>query len=133
MRDTTTEKVERSTIPDGTLIDADALKPASALWVRLIDEQLLLLRERHRFLRRALQSIYASALFVVVAMLLIAVSIMVPYAAAGTIALVLIVVATGVLLTGLAFVGISVRRSANAVGLEVDRTLGFGSDRAELR
>jgi hypothetical protein len=101
--------------------------------VRLIDEQLPLLRERHAFLRRALQALYTSVLFVVVSMLLIAVSITVPYAAAGTIALVAILVATGVLLAGLASIGISVRRSINAVDLEVDRTLAFGSDGTELR
>ncbi len=63
-------------------------------------------------------------------MILIALALTVPAHAAGTAALVLVLVATVVLLFGLALVALSVRKSVNAVDYEVDRTLALGSDNA---
>ncbi|HTW09502.1 MAG TPA: hypothetical protein VME46_18490 [Acidimicrobiales bacterium] len=50
-----------------------------------------------------------------------------PGPVAGTAALVFVLVATVVLLFGLALVALSVRKSVNAVDYEVDRTLALGS------
>jgi hypothetical protein len=60
MRDMTSEKVDRSTTFAGSRLDRNALQPAAAFRVQLIDEQLPLLRERHLFLRRALQALYST-------------------------------------------------------------------------
>jgi hypothetical protein len=64
---------------------------------------------------------------VVVAMVLIAVSITVPTAAVGDVALGLLLASTVALLLGLILVAVSVRQSANAVDYEVQHVLRLGS------
>jgi len=60
-------------------------------------------------------------------MTLIAASLTAPALAAGTAALVLLLVATLMLIIGLVFVTVSVRRSVKAVDYEVDNSLRLGS------
>jgi hypothetical protein len=127
MRDMTREKLVRLTATDGGVVDRRQLGAASAFRVDEIDAQLPLLRARHRHLRAALQFFYSSVLLVVLTMILIAVAITIPAAAAGTIALVSILLATVALLFGLGAVALSIRQSVNAIDYEVDRTLRLGS------
>jgi hypothetical protein len=127
MRQMTSEKVTHLTGSDGRLVARDELASAAAVRVDEIDTQLPVLRARHRLLRDALLFHYSAVGFVVVAMILIAVALTVPAPAAGTAALVFVLVATVALLFGLAVVALSVRKSVNAVDYEVDRALALGT------
>ena len=130
MRQMTSEKLVRFTGPDGRILARDELAMVAAVRVDEINTQLPLLRARHRLLRDALLLHYSAVVLVVVAMILVGVSLTVTAPAAGTAALVFVLVATVTLLFGLALVALSVRKSVNAVDYEVDQTLALGETNA---
>jgi hypothetical protein len=126
MRAMTEEKLSHLTNSAGELTTGATLPSAVKDRVGEIDAQLPLLLRRHRMLRSALVAVYLAVLIVVLAMILMAVSITVPTAAAGDIALALLLAATIPLLLGLVFVVNSVRHSANAIDYEVQHVLQLG-------
>lgn len=127
MRAMTAEKLTRLTDRNGELVTVASLPSASRERVSEIDAQLPLLLNRHRRLHNALMLVYLAVLILVVGMVLIAVSISVPVAAVGDVALVVVLAATVVLLIGVVFLAASVHQSTNAVDFEVQRVMQLES------
>jgi hypothetical protein len=127
MRAMTAERISRLTGTRGELTSPTALPGAAREKLDEIDAQLPLLLRRHRMLHNALLLICLTVLIVVVAMVLIALSITVPTAAVGDVALGLLLASTVALLLGLILVPVSVRQSATAVDYEVLHVLRLGS------
>lgn len=127
MRSMTAERLSRLTTSDGEFTSPSALPPSARERLRQIDTELPLLLRRHWMLHNVLMLIYTSVLLVVIAMVLIAVAITGPEPAAGDVALVVMLTATGTLMLGLVLVALTVRHSANAIDYEVQEVLRLGS------
>ncbi len=123
MRAMAAERLSWLTDTNGDLVAVASLPSGARERLSLIDVQLPLLMVRHRKLHNALMFVYLAVLVLVVGMVLIAVSISVPVAAIGDVALVLVLGATLVLLIGVVFLAASVQQSTNAVDFEVQRVL----------
>ena len=127
IRSLSTDKLSRLTDSNGGLLSRDELGIAAMVRVDQIDEQLPLLRGRHRALHYAVQLVYASMSLLVTGMILIAIDIGVPAPAVGPAAVTVVLLAVVALLAALALPLLSVRKSVNVMADEVDRTLELGS------
>jgi hypothetical protein len=126
----TAEMLELLTDSEGGLRTRDQLGAAAAVRANEIDVQLPLLRGRRRAVHEALQFLYGAFSFVVVSMILIGIDLAVPAPAAGTGALVTVLLAIVALLAALALALLSVRRSMKAAEFEEHRTLEVGWTRS---
>ena len=114
--------------------DAGALRPASQAppsgreRLTQIDAQLPLLLRRHRLLHDAILLIFAGVAVLVLSVIAIGVAVTNRSGGISTAALVLVLVGTVTLLTGLLFAARSIMVSMDAVHYEVQRALSLGSD-----
>jgi hypothetical protein len=127
MRVMTAERFAHLIDAKGELISVTALPSGARERLRQIDVELPMLSRRHRLIHHGLLLMYSTVLFVVIAMILVAVSVTVPVDAAGVVALAFVLVGTVALMLGLVFVARSVHTSANAVNYEMREVLRLGS------
>ena len=86
-----------------------------------------MLLRRHRLIHNAVLLLFAAVAVLVLSVIVIAVAVTNRSGAAGTVALVLVLVGTVTLLGGLLLAARSIMISAKAIDYEVQRTLSLGS------
>lgn len=114
------------TTDDALSLAAASKDPFRAERLREIDAQLPGLLERHELIHRAVLAMYLAILVFVMSMLAIAAAIIPNSAVLAGVALLIFLGGAVVLLTGVIFISIEVRKSAVAVSYEVTRVLGLG-------
>jgi hypothetical protein len=91
-----------------------------------IDAQLPMLLRRHRLLHDAVLLMFAGVAVLVLSVIAIGLAVTNRWGPVGIVALVLVLVGTGTLLTGLLFAARSIMTSTDAVDWEVERALSLG-------
>ena len=127
MRAMNRERLDILTGTDGTLLSASEVPPAGRERLTQIDTQLPMLLRRHRLLHNAVLVIYTGVAVLVLSVIATGVAVTVRSGAAGTAALVLVLVGTVMLLGGLLFAARSIMISMDAIDYEVRRALSLGS------
>jgi hypothetical protein len=94
--------------------------------LQAIDRQLPLLTYRHRLIQRSVLLAYSATTIFIFTMFAIALSVALEAGALGTIALMLFLIGTGVLLIGIFFIGLEVRMSHRAICYEVHQITLLG-------
>lgn len=94
--------------------------------LQAIDRQLPLLTHRHRLIQRSVLLAYSATTIFILTMFAIALSVALKAGAIGTIALILFLIGTGVLLVGIFFIGLEIRMSHRAICYEVHQITLLG-------
>ena len=126
MRAMSHERLDILTGADGTLLLAAQVPASGRERLTQIDAQLPMLLRRHRLLHDAVLLIFASVAVLVLSVIAIGIAVTNRSGGIGTAALVLVLVGTVTLLTGLLFAARSIMLSMNAIDYEVDRALSLG-------
>jgi hypothetical protein len=87
--------------------------------LQVIDRQLPLLTHRHRLIQRSALLAYGAIAIFILTMFVIALSVALRAGVIGTIALILFLIGTGILLVGIFFIGLEIRMSHRAICYEV--------------
>lgn len=90
-----------------------------------IDLQIPLLKQRHRLLQKAVLIIYSAISIFLISMFAIALSVASNLGEAATLALMLFLLGTCLLLNGVIFAGQEIRMSHHAICYEVDRIISL--------
>jgi hypothetical protein len=126
MRAMSHERLDILTGADGTLLLAAEVPASGRERLTQIDAQLPMLLRRHRLLHDAVLLIFASVAVLVLSVIAIGIAVTNRSGGVGTAALVLVLVGTTTLLTGLLFAARSIMISMDAIHYEVDRALSLG-------
>jgi Protein of unknown function (DUF2721) len=126
MRAMSHERLDILTGADGTLLLAAEVPASGRERLTQIDAQLPMLLRRHRLLHDAVLLIFASVAVLVLSVIAIGIAVTNRSGGFGTAALVLVLVGTTTLLTGLLFAARSIMISMDAIHYEVDRALSLG-------
>jgi hypothetical protein len=94
--------------------------------LQAIDRQLPILIHRHRLIQRSALLAYSAIAIFIFTMFAIALSVALEAGAIGTIALILFLIGTGVLLAGIFFSGLEIRMSHRAICYEVHQITLLG-------
>jgi hypothetical protein len=127
MRAMSHERLDILTGADGTLLPAAQASPSGRERLTQIDAQLPLLLRRHRLLHDAILLIFGGVAVLVLSVIAIGVAVTNRSGGIGVAALVLVLVGTMTLLTGLLFAARSIMVSMDAVHYEVQRALSLGA------
>ncbi len=127
MRAMDRERLETLTGAGGTLLSAADVPASGRERLTQVDAQLPMLLRRHRLIHNAVLLLFAAGAVLVLSVIVIAVAVTNRSGAAGTVALVLVLVGTVTLLGGLLLAARSIMISAKAIDYEVQRTLSLGS------
>lgn len=127
MRAMDRERLETLTGAGGTLLSAADVPASGRERLTQVDAQLPMLLRRHRLIHNAVLLLFAAVAVLVLSVIVIAVAVTNRSGAAGTVALVLVLVGTVTLLGGLLLAARSIMISAKAIDYEVQRTLSLGS------
>ncbi len=100
--------------------------------LREIDAQLPGLLRRHELVHHAVLAVYFAIMIFVVSMLAIALAVIPNSAALATVALIVFLIGTAVLLVGVVLIGLEVRTSNMAVRYEVTRVMSLGMPEPSL-
>jgi hypothetical protein len=126
MRTMSHERLDILTGADGTLLLAAEVPASGRERLTQIDAQLPMLLRRHRLLHDAVLLIFASVAVLVLSVIAIGIAVTNRSGGIGTAALILVLVGTATLLTGLLFAARSIMISVDAINYEVDRALSLG-------
>jgi Protein of unknown function (DUF2721) len=127
MRAMSHERLDILTGADGTLLPTAQASPSGRERLTQIDAQLPLLLRRHRLLHDAILLIFGGVAVLVLSVIAIGVAVTNRSGGIGVAALVLVLVGTMTLLTGLLFAARSIMVSMDAVHYEVQRALSLGA------
>ncbi|MBD1997786.1 DUF2721 domain-containing protein [Leptolyngbya sp. FACHB-541] len=94
--------------------------------LQAIDRQLPILIHRHRLIQRSALLAYSATTIFIFTMFVIALSVVLKAGAIGTIALILFLIGTGVLLVGIFLMGLEIRMSHRAICYEVYQITSLG-------
>lgn len=94
--------------------------------LQAIDRQLPLLTHRHRLIQRSALLAYCAIAIFILTMFAIALSVTLRAGLIGTVALILFLMGTGVLLVGIFFIGLEIRMSHRAICYEVHQITLLG-------
>jgi hypothetical protein len=126
MRTMSHERLDILTGADGALLLAAEVPASGRERLTQIDAQLPMLLRRHRLLHDAVLLIFASVAVLVLSVIAIGIAVTNRSGGIGTAALILVLVGTATLLTGLLFAARSIMISVDAINYEVDRALSLG-------
>jgi Protein of unknown function (DUF2721) len=126
MRAMNHERLDILTGADGSLLSADRVPASSRERLTQIDTQLPLMLRRHRLLHDAVLLLFAGVAVLVLSVIAIGAAVTNGSGGIGTAALILVLVGTVTLLTGLLFAARSIMLSTDAVDYEVKRSLSLG-------
>ena len=94
--------------------------------LQAIDRQLPILTHRHRLIQRAALLAYGATAIFILTMFAIALSVALKPGTVGTIALILFLIGTGILLIGIFCIGLEIRMSHRAICYEVHQITLLG-------
>ena len=126
MRAMSHERLDILTGADGTLLAATQVPASGQERLTQIDAQLPMLLRRHRLLHDAVLLLFAGVAVLVLSVIAIGLAVTNRWGPVGIVALVLVLVGTATLLTGLLFAARSIMASTDAIDWEVDRALSLG-------
>jgi Protein of unknown function (DUF2721) len=126
MRAMSHERLDILTGADGSLLSADRVPASGRERLTQIDTQLPLMLRRHRLLHDAVLLLFAGVAVLVLSVIAIGAAVTNGSGGIGTAALILVLVGTVTLLTGLLFAARSIMLSTDAVDYEVKRSLSLG-------
>jgi len=126
MRAMSHERLDILTGADGTLLAATQVPASGQERLTQIDAQLPMLLRRHRLLHDAVLLMFAGVAVLVLSVIAIGLAVTTRWGPVGIVALVLVLVGTATLLTGLLFAARSIMASTDAIDWEVDRALSLG-------
>ena len=126
MRAMSHERLDILTGADGTLLAATQVPASGQERLTQIDAQLPMLLRRHRLLHDAVLLMFAGVAVLVLSVIAIGLAVTNRWGPVGIVALVLVLVGTATLLTGLLFAARSIMASTDAIDWEVDRALSLG-------
>jgi hypothetical protein len=126
MRAMSHERLDILTGADGTLLPAAQVPASGRERLTQIDTQLPMLLRRHRLLHDAVLLMFAGVAVLVMSVVAIGLAVTNRWVPVGTVALVLVLLGTVTLLTGLLFAARSIMVSMDAVDYEVERALSLG-------
>jgi len=126
MRAMSHERLDILTGADGTLLAVAQVPASGRERLTQIDAQLPMLLRRHRLLHDAVLLLFAGVAVLVLSVIAIGLAVTNRWGPVGTVALVLVLVGTVTLLTGLLFAARSIMGSMDAVHYEVERALSLG-------
>jgi Protein of unknown function (DUF2721) len=126
MRAMSHERLDILTGADGSLLSADQVPASGRERLAQIDTQLPLMLRRHRLLHDAVLLLFGGVAVLVLSVIAIGVAVTNGSGGVGTAALILVLVGTVTLLTGLLFAARSIMLSTDAVDYEVERSLSLG-------
>jgi len=126
MRAMSHERLDILTGADGTLLAVAQVPASGRERLTQIDAQLPMLLRRHRLLHDAVLLMFAGVAVLVLSVVAIGLAVTNRWGPVGTVALVLVLVGTVTLLTGLLFAARSIMGSMDAVHYEVERALSLG-------
>ena len=126
MRAMSHERLDILTGADGTLLAVAQVPASGRERLTQIDAQLPMLLRRHRLLHDAVLLMFAGVAVLVMSVVAIGLAVTNRWGPVGIVALVLVLVGTATLLTGLLFAARSIMASTDAIDWEVDRALSLG-------
>ena len=126
MRAMSHERLDILTGADGTLLAVAQVPASGRERLTQIDAQLPMLLRRHRLLHDAVLLMFAGVAVLVLSVIAIGLAVTNRWGPVGIVALVLVLVGTATLLTGLLFAARSIRAPPDAIDWEVDRALSLG-------
>ena len=126
MRAMSHERLDILTAADGMLLSTAQVPASGRERLTQIDAQLPMLLRRHRLLHDAVLLMFAGVAVLVLSVIAIGVAVTNRSGGISTAALVLVLVGTVTLLTGLLFAARSIMGSMDAVHYEVERALSLG-------
>jgi Protein of unknown function (DUF2721) len=126
MRAMSHERLDILTGADGSLLSAGQVPASGRERLTQIDTQLPLMLRRHRLLHDAVLLLFAGVAVLVLSVIAIGTAVTNGSGGIGTAALILVLVGTVTLLTGLLFAARSIMLSTDAVDYEVKRSLSLG-------